>query len=88
MVGFNQERIKTERPGTTNLLSLLDQLTDLPACITYEVTAINDSNPMGIKKFFVPKRALESIKTGNIYASLICSKRIEKYRQRGFIFYQ
>ena len=71
-VGIYSEKIETFN-------DVLEKITDLPSCVSY--ISINDK-----KTFFVPKKYDEMIKKGYIEKSEICSKRLQKYEKRGYIF--
>jgi hypothetical protein len=81
MVGFGQARIDHYRPGTKGLMDLLNQVTDVPASVSFYFSE-NE------KIFNVPTKCIGAIFTGNVNSSHICSKRIKKYEERGFKFYE
>lgn len=81
MVGFNKGRIRREKKNANSLLELLEEITDVPACVSY---TMKDGKQM----FYLPNRATIALQTGAVYYNQICSKRIEKYRNRGFYFFR
>jgi hypothetical protein len=65
--------------GRTDIVTHLNRLTDLPACVSYSVKE-------GACIFHVPDRGLDALATKTIPATLICAARKKKYEERGYSF--
>lgn len=63
-----------------DLLSVLNETTDIPACVNYKVID-------GQKIFNVPEKGLEILLTKKGKKVHICKSRLDKYMKRGFSFY-
>ena len=68
------------------LRSMLDQTVDLPACVTFSLEPLADGTFK--KRFEVPQFGLQAVTTRIICPrNLTCRRRIDKYSQRGYLFY-
>uniref|UniRef100_A0A6C0BNS8 Uncharacterized protein n=1 Tax=viral metagenome TaxID=1070528 RepID=A0A6C0BNS8_9ZZZZ len=68
-------------PTVTQLRKVLDQITDVPACVNYQAAE-------GDIQFNVPQKGVEALCTRQVNASDICPSRRAKYSERGYTFLQ
>lgn len=80
MVGISKEYIEKVRPERKTITDVLEQITDIPACVQYKIEN-------GKKVFIVPEKGLGVLFTGMTENKNICSKRKRKYEGRGFQFF-
>jgi hypothetical protein len=66
--------------GRTDIVTHLDRITDLPACVSYSVHE-------GERVFHVPDRAREPLETKRVSKRAICAARQGKYEARGYTFF-
>ncbi len=66
--------------GKHELLAHLNNITDLPACVSFRV--MED----GQRMFHVPERGLRALSTKVVSSLDICPARLEKYKARGYTF--
>ncbi len=67
------------RLGDTDVVTHLNRITDLPACVSYTVAN-------GRRIFHVPERGLEALCTKRVTRELVYAARRAKYAARGYTF--
>lgn len=73
--------IDANPPTVTGLRAVLDEITDIPACVNYQVL-------YGRKQFYVPEKGLAALFTKKVKQSDVCPARLAKYQERGYTFMQ
>ncbi len=73
--------IHVDPPTVSGLCLILDQITDLPSCVRYQV-------PYGQKQFHIPQKGVASLFTRQVNLSDVCPSRRAKYQDRGYTFFQ
>ena len=66
--------------ATAGLVEHLSHITDAPACVSYTAG--------GERIFHVPPERVRAIETRRIPAFEICAARMDKYKARGYTFYE
>ena len=64
------------------VLDVLNNITDIPSCVTYEYLK------NGEKMFHIPEKNREILFTHRGSKGRICPSRVDKYFQRGYMFYE
>lgn len=73
--------IETNPPTVEQLRIVLDEITDVPACVNYQLS------PLGQKQFHIPEKGLEALFTRRVAKKDICESRMAKYEARQYTFY-